>query len=209
MPGWDYASNLLRESIFAYAQVCNGNLGFGILIVTFLARLALLPLGIRLARAAQAHQRAVARLQPELDRIKARYKANPRRAAEETGRVFAREKLPPVPVAGCLGGIAQVPVFIALYSGVRKASAAGGRFFWIRSLAQPDFAVAIAATLFTVLAALFGGNTGAQNQRVMVVASAVLTMVALTKMSAGIALYWAMSSLFGAVQGAVVRRAVS
>lgn len=42
---WDQAVEVLRESIFAYAQLCNGNLGAGILAVTFLARLALLPWG--------------------------------------------------------------------------------------------------------------------------------------------------------------------
>jgi YidC/Oxa1 family membrane protein insertase len=206
MPGWNQLVEVLRESIFAYAQACNGNLGAGILIVTFLARLALLPLGIRLARAAQAHQRAMAKLQPELDRIKAKYKANPQRVAEETQRVFAREKLPPVPLAGCLGTLAQAPVFVALYSSVRKAAGAGGRFFWIRNLAQPDLAVALAASAFTFLATLSGNTIGVQNQRVMIVVSTAVTMIALMKVSAGVALYWAMSSLFGAVQGAVVRR---
>jgi len=206
MPGWNQLVEVLRESIFAYAQACNGNLGAGILIVTFLARLALLPLGIRLARAAQAHQRAMAKLQPELDRIKKKYQANPQRVADETQRVFPREKLQPVPVAGCLGAVAQAPMFVALYSSVRKAAAAGGRFLWIRNLAQPDLAVALTATTFTVLATLAGGTIGAPNQRLMIVVSTVVTMIALTKMSAGVALYWAMSSLFGAVQGAVVRR---
>jgi len=206
MPGWNQLVEVLRESIFAYAQACNGNLGAGILIVTFLARLALLPLGIRLARAAQAHQRAMAKLQPELDRIKKKYQANPQCVADETHRVFAREKLQPVPVAGCLGALAQAPVLVALYSSVRNAAAAGGRFLWIRNLAQPDLAVALTATTFTVLATLAGGTIGAPNQRLMIVVSTVVTMIALTKMSAGVALYWAMSSLFGAVQGAVVRR---
>ena len=40
----------------------------------------------------------------------------------------------------------------------------------------------------------------------MMLVSSLVTMVALTRISAGVALYWAMSSLFGAVQGAVVRR---
>ena len=40
---WEQVVEILRESMLAYAQVCNGNLGYGILIVTFLVRLALLP----------------------------------------------------------------------------------------------------------------------------------------------------------------------
>src|SRR5262245_23402580 len=160
MPGWDQIVAVLRESIFAYAQVCNGNLGLGILIVTFLARLALLPLGIRMGRAAAAHQRALARLQPELDRIKAKYRANPQKVAEETQRVLAREKLSLVPLAGCLGNLAQVPVFVALYASVRKAAASGGRFLWVRNLSQPDFLVAAAAAIFKFLDVILGSNGG-------------------------------------------------
>jgi hypothetical protein len=63
---WEQSIEILRESIFAYAQVCNGNLGAGILVVTFLARLALLPLGVRMARVTSDHQRAMARVKPKL-----------------------------------------------------------------------------------------------------------------------------------------------
>ena len=65
---WDHVVDILRESILAYAQVCNGNLGYGILVVTFLARLA--PLGLRLAKMAQAHQQAMQKIQPELDALR-------------------------------------------------------------------------------------------------------------------------------------------
>ena len=64
---WNESIDVLRESMLAYAQLCNGNLGYGILIVTFMARLALLPLGLRLAKVAQAHQRAMQRIQPRND----------------------------------------------------------------------------------------------------------------------------------------------
>lgn len=52
------------------------------------------------------------------------------------------------------------------------------------------------------------GHGGTQNQRVMTVSTAI-PLMALTKISAGFALYCAMSSLIGAVQGALVRRAAS
>ena len=55
---WDQAVDVLRESILAYAYVFNGNLGAGILTVTFLARLALMPVTLRLARLTAAHHDA-------------------------------------------------------------------------------------------------------------------------------------------------------
>ena len=205
---WNQIVEILRESIFAYTQACNGNLGAGILAVTFLARLALLPLGIRLARAAADQQRAMARLQPGLDALRTAHKGNPKRLAEETSRLMAREGVSPFSLAGCVGNLAQIPAVLALYSAVRQAATMGGRFLWIRNLAGPDWPLALAATAFTVLATATAGAAPSQNRSVMLIVSAVVTIAALSKMAAGVGLYWALSSLFGAVQGWAVQRGV-
>jgi YidC/Oxa1 family membrane protein insertase len=205
---WDQAVEVLRESIFAYAQACNGNLGAGILVVTFLARLALLPLGIRVARAAAGQQRTMARLQPALDALRKSHKNDSKRLGEETSRLLSSEGVTPFSFGGCLGSLAQIPVYVALYSSVQQAAALGGRFLWIRDLAKPDWPLAIAATLFTLLATATSGVAPSQNRSMMLSISAAVTIAVLSKMAAGVGLYWALSSLFGAVQGWAVQRGV-
>ena len=195
---WDQSVELLRESILAYAQVCNGNLGYGILIVTFLARLALLPLGLRLAKVAQAHQRAMQKIQPELDALRRRYQRNPKRLAEETRRLMAREGVSPISAGGCIGALVQIPVFVALYAAVREVATIGGRFLWVRDISRPDVFVASLAILFTVAATASGSSGPAPNRAIVLLISGVVTAVALSKMAAGVGLYW------GAVQS--VRR---
>ena len=206
MPLWNQVIEILRESIFAYTQACNGNLGAGILAVTFLARLALLPLALRMARAAADQQRAMARLQPALDALRASHKGNPKRLAEETSRLMTREGVSPFSVAGCLGNLAQVPIVLALYSAVTQAAARGGSFLWIRNLAKPDWPLTIAATIFTLLATATAGIPASQNRTVLLSIAAVVTIAVLSKVAAGVGLYWALSSLFGAVQGWAVQR---
>ena len=203
---WDQVVDVLRESILAYAQVCNGNLGYGILVVTFLARLALLPLGLRLAKVAQAHQRAMQKIQPELDALRRRYQRNPKRLAEETRRLMAREGVSPISAGGCIGALVQIPVFVALYAAVREAATIGGRFLWVRDISRPDVVVASLAILFTVAATASGSSGPAPNRAIVLIISGVVTAVALSKMAAGVGLYWGLSSLFGALQGFVVQR---
>ena len=203
---WGHIVDILRESILAYAQVCNGNLGYGILVVTFLARLALLPLGLRLAKVAQAHQRAMEKMQPELDALRRRYQRNPKRLAEETRRLMAREGVSPISAGGCIGALVQIPVFVALYAAVREVATIGGRFLWVRDISRPDVVVASLAILFTVAATASGSSGPAPNRAIVLIISGVVTAVALSKMAAGVGLYWALSSLFGAVQGFVVQR---
>ncbi len=205
MPLWDQSVAVLRESIFAYAQLCHGNLGAGILVVTFLARLALLPLGIRVARAAQAKQAAMQRIQSELVAVRARYQGDARRVAEETQRLLRREGLSMAP-AGLLGSIGQIPVFIALYSAVRQVASAGGRFLWVVDVARPSVLVAIVVTALTMGATMTGTSSSLSNQTVMLVVSGLVTAVVLSKMAAGIGLYWGMSTLFSIAQGLAVRR---
>ena len=103
-------------------------------------------------------------------------------------------------------GIAPLPALVALYGAVRQASAAGGRFLWIGSLARPDWLLAIAATILTVAATATGSATPAPQRSVMLAISAAVTLVVLSKMAAGVGLYWAMSSVFGALQGWAAQR---
>jgi len=205
---WTESIEVLRESMLAYAQVCNGNLGYGILIVTFLTRLALLPLGLRLAKVAQAHQRAMQKIQPELDALRRRYQSNPRRLAEESRRVMTREGVSPISVGGCLGALIQVPALLALYAAVRQVASIGGRFLWVRDISRPDMVVGAVATLLTVAATASGSSGPAPNRAVVLLISAMVAAVALSKMAAGIGLYWGLSSLIGTAQGLVVRRDV-
>jgi len=202
---WNQVVEILRESILAYAQIFHGSVGAGILAVTFLARLALLPLGIRLARAAVRQQEVMARLQPRLDALKAIHRNNPGRLAQETRQLLTQEGATPLSGVGCVGTLAQLPILIALYSSVQRAASVGGRFLWIRDLAKPDWIVAIVATAITCLASVSGGAPS-QNRSLLVTLSAVITIAALTKMAAGVGLYWGLSSLFSAAQGWTVQQ---
>lgn len=202
---WNQIVEILRESILAYAQICHGSVGAGILVVTFLARLALMPLGVRLARVAAKQQEVMARLQPRLDALKAVHRNDPGRLAQETRQLLTQESAAPFSGAGCLGTLAQVPILIALYSSVQRAASVGGRFLWIRDLAKPDWIVAIVATVITCLASVSGGAPS-QNRSLLLTLSAVITIAALAKMAAGVGLYWGLSSLFSAAQGWTVQR---
>jgi len=202
---WNQVVEVLRESIFAYAQLNNGNLGVGILAVSFLARMALFPLTLRLARLAQIHQDRVRRIQPELDALRARFRNDPRRLAEETQRVFTREHLSLVPLSGLLGGIVQTPVLLALFSAVSQAAAVGGRFLWIGNIARPDVFVAFVVTALTVGSLAAIPQSAGQNRTLMMWLPAIVTMIALSKMAAGIGLYWGVSSAVSVVQTLIVR----
>ena len=205
---WEQLVGVLREAIFAYTLTGHGNVGAGIAIVTLLARVALLPLAIRLARAAAAHQAVVQRIQPELEAIRVRFKDNPHRVAEETQRVFKRERISMLPGSTILGTLVQVPLLLALYSAARQATAVGTRFFWIGDIARPDRLLTILVTAIGAAAAFVGTPPSAQHRLAAVVLPAVVTLFVLSRMAAGVGIFWGISSAVGVVQAVVLRRQV-
>jgi YidC/Oxa1 family membrane protein insertase len=202
---WDHAVEILRESIFAYAQLCQGNLGWGILIVTFLTRLALMPSGIRSGKASQAHQHAMRRIQLKLEIIRSTCKGDPRRIAEETRRVMRAEGISITP-PGVLSNLIQFPILIALYAAVRQAAAAAGRFLWIPDIAKPDWPLTFMVSGLTLISASLTRSSSAPSQTAVVVASTIVSAVVLSKMAAGVGLYWGMSTLFGTLQTMIATR---
>lgn len=205
---WDSLVDLMRLLIFTYAQVCGGNLGSGILLASVTVRIVLLPLTLRIAKAASAYQQAMKQLQPEMERIRSKYHDRSDRRAEETQKLFEKHGVSPVPLAGCLGGVLQMPVFVACYSAVRDAATQGGRFLWIANIARPDLALTAIVTAITFGTVAYSSSSmpSQQQRQLMLVLPVAITVIALFKTSAGVALYWGVSSAFGLLQAYLVRR---
>ncbi|MGO9111141.1 MAG: YidC/Oxa1 family membrane protein insertase [Thermoguttaceae bacterium] len=204
---WDQCVDLLRAAIFAYSQACGGNLGIGIVAVTFLVRMAMFPLTLHLARLSAAHQELMCKLKPELDRIRERFRNKPERMAQETQRLFEREGVSPLPLKGCLGTVVQMPIFLALFAAVRGCVGAGGRFLWIRNIARPDFVLTAVVTALTYATVALGASPAVQNKALMIAVPTMITFFVLLRMSAGIGLYWGVSSMVSLFQTAMIRRA--
>jgi YidC/Oxa1 family membrane protein insertase len=206
MPYWEQLIGLLREAMFGYAQLTHGSLGAGIVVVTIAARLLLLPLSVKLGAAAARHQAALARLQPELDALRARHANDPRTLHVAMKALFAREGISMFPLTSVLGGLMQLPLVLALYSAVQQVAARGGSFLWIRDLARPDWATVAIASALTVATALAGPQIAAEQRMFLVAATALVTVITLSYLASGVGLYWGASSAVGIVQTVIIHR---
>ncbi len=203
---WETLVEVLRQSIFAYAQITNGSVAYGIMVVTCLARLALLPLTLRVAERAAAQQAALGRLRPELDAVRARFSGDPGRVAAETQRILGREGLSLIPAWGCAGMLLQAPVLLALFQAVRDCAALGGRFLWVRDIARPDPFVTLGVAVLTGIGIIAGPLPEGQSRAVLLALPTMMTFLVLWHMAAGVGLYWGVSSAIGVAQGLVVRQ---
>lgn len=114
------------------------NYGIAIMLLTFLVRGSLFPLGRKAALNAQRMQE----LAPELKRISEQYKDDYEKRAKATQEFYAKNNFKPW--AGCLPIFFQIPIFIGLYRclsvdiELRQQALLPGVTSWCSNLAGPD-----------------------------------------------------------------------
>lgn len=100
--------------VFVYAILPGHNFGVAIIVFTILVRLLMWPLVKK-----QLHQaKAMRELQPELKRIKAASKGDRQKESVMMMELYKEREINPFSSIGLL--IVQIPIFIGLYSGLRR-----------------------------------------------------------------------------------------
>jgi len=205
---WSNLVELLRALIFGVAHVTNGSLGVAVILVTLAVRLAMLPLTLRLARRGLAHQRRLAELKPELERLQRRYAKDPAAQMRETAAFFRNRGVKQVDTASMLGALAQAPVFAALYSALRRGLGAGVRFLWIgdTSLANSLLTIVVSGVTAASFAAAPSAEPGRTTPLLSLILAAGFTIWFLSSSSALFALSAGTGSAVQALQGLLLRR---
>lgn len=204
---WSPFLDLLRATLFTLAHCCGGSLGGGIVVLSFIVRLALLPLTYRLALRAHEYNQALRRLKPQLDALQRRHASEPLRLAQEARALQAGNGIGMAPKGTFLGAVVQMPIGAGLYSTIGSIAKRAGQFLWVHDLSRPDALVAsVAAGLAGAAVAAGPSSSGS---RVSAVLAAGVTFLLAWRLSAGVGLYWVASNVVSVVQSLLVRRAVA
>ncbi|MEJ2153056.1 MAG: membrane protein insertase YidC [Gemmatimonadota bacterium] len=134
------------------------------------------------------------KLQPELQRIREQYKADPQRMQQETMALYREKKVNPL--GGCLPNLIPMPILFALFFVFQSTIEFRGQpFLWLGDLSQPDplyiLPVLMGATIY---ASSKLTATDPKMAAMTYVMPLVLTFVFLN-LAAGLVLYYALSNL--------------
>ncbi|WP_273844854.1 YidC/Oxa1 family membrane protein insertase [Rubrobacter calidifluminis] len=180
-----------------------------IVVVTAIVRFLLFPLTIRQVRSMRAQQQ----LQPELKRIRERFKDDPQRQREEQMRLFQERGINPL--SGCLPAVIQLPIFLSLYYVIREfggyfgqppqvPSFRTGGFLWFTDLSQADpyhiLPIISALTMAAGMAITMRENQAPAQQRVLMLILPFVFMIFLWNFPAGLFMYWITTNLVTIVQ---------
>ena len=131
-PAWFLSKPMFY--VIDFFNRATGNFGVAILLLTICVRVLLFPL----ANKAYASMSRMRKLQPEMIRLRERFKDDKQRMNTELMKLYREQKANPV--AGCLPLLAQIPVFFALYYMlfVTIEMRHAPFFGWIHDLSAPD-----------------------------------------------------------------------
>ena len=117
-----------------------GSWGLAIILLTFVIRAVLHPVNKRNQRQMQVQQQGMARIKPQMDEIRERYKNDPTTMHRKTQELFKQEGVNPAAMfGGCLFIFLQLPIWIALINTFSIAiELRQTAFLWIEDLTRPD-----------------------------------------------------------------------
>src|SRR5256885_12511796 len=202
--------------------------GTSIIALTIVVRAALVPLTVKQFRSMQA----LARLQPEIKKLQAKYAEDKQRLNQEMMRFYQENKVNPF--SSCLPLAAQLPVFISLFYMLRKdlrfdicpetqAHAANppipcGHVPEAQFLGIPDITNKATGTVLVVLIVLYVSSqlvssllmpsTVDRNQRMIFLALPFIFIPFVINFPAGLLGYWITTNTWTSVQQYLVRRTV-
>jgi YidC/Oxa1 family membrane protein insertase len=118
-----------------------GNYGLAIILLVLLVRIVLHPLTKKGQISMANMQKNMAKLQPKIAKLKEKYANDKQALSAETMKLYKEHGNPMTGMLGCLPMMLQMPIWIALFSGLNTSvnlRNAGLLPFWLTDLAVPD-----------------------------------------------------------------------
>lgn len=189
-----------------FAEWFGGSYGLAILLLTIIVRTAILPLMIKQYKNTKAMQA----LQPEMKKIREKYKEDPRKQQEEMMKLYQTHQVNPL--AGCMPLLIQMPIFIALYTsintnayirGLESAGIPESTFLWLKlGEADPTYLLPIIAAITTFIQSFMmqSQQTIAGPMKGIIYIFPVLIFVMAINFPAALPLYWVYSNIYTIIQ---------
>jgi YidC/Oxa1 family membrane protein insertase len=186
--------------------------GAAIVGLTFITRLAILPLSVKQIRS----MREMAAIQPHLKEIQERYKDDRERLQRESMRLFQEHGVNPF--ASCLPLLLQLPVFLALFYLLQSdefedevEQAGETSWLFVENLLENatggELAILLALYLGTSVIAglIMTGRQATRQQRMLSMGLPILFTPIMISFPAGLLVYWISTNVWTMGQQAVVK----
>lgn len=205
----EYVIYPLSQFIVATSNLVGGY-GMGIIVVTIIIRIIILPLMIKQTKSAKAMQE----IQPELRKIQEKYRSKDaqtqQKLQQETMALFQKHGVNPM--AGCFPILVQMPIIIGLYQAImRTAEIRNHTFLWF-DLGSPDIILSVLAGVFTFIQQkimMTGPAADNPQMKMMLYLMPIMIIAFGITLPSALSLYWVVGSIFMIFQTLIINRGKS
>lgn len=213
--GWVYDNLAVptQHLLMWLSQQLGNNLGWAIILITFIVRLILMPLMINQSRKSTIQQEKMASIQPYMTDIQKRSKeANTQEeqmeANQEMMALYKDNNISMTGGIGCLPLLIQMPIFAALYAAIQYSPELSSSYFFGINLGNRSFA--LTALTFIIYAvqgymSLIGLEPQQKKQmQSMLIISPIMTAGITYISPAGLGLYFFVGGIFACLQTLII-----
>ncbi len=167
--------------------------GLAIILLTILIKILVYPLTKKQLRSMKAMQR----IQPEMQKLQAKYKNNPQLLQQKMMELYQKEGANPL--SGCLPMLIQMPVLMGMYYTLYSFNYGGAEpsFLWLPSLSETDplYVLPLLSALTTYLTSLTmqsNNNAAQQNSQMKILTYIMPVFIGWISLNfpSGLVLYW-------------------
>ncbi|BCJ87475.1 YidC/Oxa1 family membrane protein insertase [Effusibacillus dendaii] len=200
---WGKFVGLISDALDYFGHLL-GDYGLSILVVTLIVRIIIFPLVYKQLK----HSKVMQEMQPEMTKIREKYKDDPQRMNQEMMKLFQSKGTNPL--SGCLPILVQMPILIGLYQAIMyNHDIQNARFLGLVPLGQPDHTfilpVLAALTTFIQTRMTMMDINNPQQKMMMYIMPAMIFFFSFS-FPAALALYWAFGNILTIIQYYFLKR---
>jgi len=201
---WTQLINFFSESITLLANNFNGDQALAIIAFTLIFRLIMMPLQLKSSLKMSANKSAMAKLKPQLERLKVKYQDDPKALFTQSSKLYKKHNITFIDKASFTNMTSQGVFGFAMFQTVKELSLSSP-FLWISNLAKPDVALALVVGFLTYLATIVTPGMAEQSNQLIVLLPAIMSIVAVATFPSALGLYWATSNIVTILQSFIIK----
>lgn len=193
---WDKYMVIPLSSLLDWFREVLGGYGLSILVVTFLVRLVIFPLFLKQQRSTKAMQE----IQPQINKIRDKYKGDSQKIQMKTMEVFKEHGVNPM--AGCMPMLIQLPVMFAFYQAIMfNEHIRHSHFLYMKlGAADPYYILPFLAACTTYIQFIVTGTGDNPQMRIMIWAMPVMIFFMAMSFPSALSLYWVYGNIITIMQ---------
>ncbi|MEK4231231.1 membrane protein insertase YidC [Solibacillus sp. FSL H8-0538] len=192
-------------SVIKYFAELLGTYAFGIIVVTIIIRLCILPLTIKQIKSSKKMQE----VQPQMKELQAKYSSKD----AVTQQKYQQEMMALMsssgvnPLAGCLPVLVQMPILIGFYHAISRmnnTSAFDLGTFLVFPLAEPSIVLAVLAGLIQFVVLRTGPAVDNPQMKIMMYIMPFMIIGFGIVLPAALSLYWVVGNIISVIQNLAI-----